>query len=148
MVWPVATRRGAASLVPSTHVPPMLPRSLNQYAPWRYVIRACLRDTERSASWIVLSGPRPMVAPDFVTWNIDRDPRSVSKRSVTPPVVAPSTSVGTSSIGAGGPPAMARGPWVGAGDFRANGRPAGPGKAPGPGDPGPNTPGTGGGAGP
>src|SRR5256714_1492618 len=131
MVWPVATRRGAASLVPSTHVPPMLPRSLNQYAPWRYVIRACLRDTERSASWIVLSGPRPMVAPDFVTWNIDRDPRSVSKRSVTPPVLAPSTSVGTSSIGAGVSTAMARGSWVVAGDSAAHRRSAGTATAPG-----------------
>src|SRR5438105_2435088 len=85
MVWPFATRRGAASFVPSTHVPPMLPRSLNQYSPCLYAICACLRDTERSGSWMVLSGPRPIVAPDFVTSNVERGPRSVSRRSTSPP---------------------------------------------------------------
>src|SRR5688572_29878531 len=35
IVWPVVIRRGAASLVPSTHVPLTLPTSLSQYPPCR-----------------------------------------------------------------------------------------------------------------
>src|SRR5438876_9718749 len=34
---------------------------------------------------MVLSGPRPIVAPDFATSNVERDPRSVSRRSTSPP---------------------------------------------------------------
>src|SRR5256885_5277741 len=100
MIWPAATRRGAASFVPSIHVPPMLPRSLNQYEPCLYVILACLRDTERSASWMVLSGPRPIVAPDFVTSNVERDPRSVSRRSTSPTPEAGALIVGRASTAA------------------------------------------------
>src|SRR5438093_3687677 len=87
----------------------MLPTSLSQYAPCLYVIFACLRDTERSASWIVLSGPRPIVAPDFVTANIDPPPRSLSRRRVRPPADAAdatdasgsAVAVGSSSVAGG-----------------------------------------------
>src|SRR2546421_11912791 len=49
---------------------------------------------------MVLSGPRPIVAPDFVTSNVEREPRSVSRRSTSPTSEAGAVTVGRASGGA------------------------------------------------
>src|SRR2546430_452888 len=49
---------------------------------------------------MVLSGPRPIVAPDFVTSNAERDPRSVSRRSTSPTPEAGALIIGRASTAA------------------------------------------------
>src|SRR5437868_2777488 len=49
---------------------------------------------------MVLSGPRPIVAPDFATSNVERDPRSVSRRSTSPPEAGGAVTAARACTGA------------------------------------------------
>src|SRR5438552_18131053 len=76
---------------------------------------------------MVLSGPRPIVAPDFVTSNVERDPRSVSRRNTSPTPEAGAVTGGASAFDGAG---SATGATCAAGVARTAGAAATAGRAP------------------